>query len=714
MKKCPENCSSSRLSNPINSTNDKKPNVEETYGFISQNDLKASTSYNSTKSTLKMGLGVSSEPVPATTSSGDSDVSADTAKYSKEDSASENKLLVSVINSASSKISVPSSSQPFSLQYLTSKPSCSSTRDESPPPHLMTMLSPLRSSYSAKHTSSDTQNKPFVHQLPDNLKKTNESTFTSSPVTSQGLAISLPSLYNGGEKGICHIHYRNKKSQHSHSNQSPPSTSIATSSHTNENVFSDSSTESESRPDSSSEESWCGMALGLGLHHQVNCHNVSNGRSSKWQIEENSHSSSRINMESRGENGSLTTSDNNSTSGCGHWCSACRLRLQVEVACVPGSQRPPNGNRRGLRTLSFPKRVRHKIKAPSKDLNGTHKKKKSPWSFSLNCRLKSNKSEAEQEAPSVSGLNVGCVSCVCPGYRHHETEPVYRSIGESSGSANKLTLHAPMVDLSHFNPEAFPIHDQEDSARIERAREMAEGVEPPPGFIPLLRENSNSLGLPWLDLQILLESSLRLGLGRSNISGITYPEGFMKHVGHFTSEAALFSRTVHTQVDYIHCLVPDLYPITNCGFYWGKMDRYEAERLLDNKPEGTFLLRDSVQEEYLFSVSFRRYERSLHARIEQWNHKFSFDSHDPSVFASKTVCGLIEHYKDPSCCMFFEPLLTNPLARTFPFTLQHLCRSVICSKSSYDGINNLELPKALKNYLKEYHYKQRVRVRHLD
>ncbi|CAG2161556.1 unnamed protein product, partial [Oppiella nova] len=126
---------------------------------------------------------------------------------------------------------------------------------------------------------------------------------------------------------------------------------------------------------------------------------------------------------------------------------------------------------------------------------------------------------------------------------------------------------------------------------------------------------------------------------------------------------------IHTQIDYIHCLVPDLMAITRCGFYWGKMDRYEAERLLDNKPEGTFLLRDSAQEEHLFSVSFRRFDRSLHARIEQWNHKFSFDSHDPGVYSSDTVCGLIEHYKDPAHCMFFEPMLTIPLHRNFTFPL---------------------------------------------
>ncbi|XP_055375164.1 probable cyclin-dependent serine/threonine-protein kinase DDB_G0292550 [Condylostylus longicornis] len=171
---------------------------------------------------------------------------------------------------------------------------------------------------------------------------------------------------------------------------------------------------------------------------------------------------------------------------------------------------------------------------------------------------------------------------------------------------------------------------------------------------------------------------------------------------------------VHSQEDFIHCLVPDLEKITASSFYWGKMDRYEAERLLDGKPEGTFLLRDSAQEEYLFSVTFRKYDRSLHARIEQMNHKFSFDCHDPGVFTAPTVTGLLEHYKDPTCVMFFEPMLTIPLNRNFPFSLQQLCRATIVSNISYDGINELQLPNSLKAYLKEYHYKLRVRVKPFD
>lgn len=42
----------------------------------------------------------------------------------------------------------------------------------------------------------------------------------------------------------------------------------------------------------------------------------------------------------------------------------------------------------------------------------------------------------------------------------------------------------PIIDLSSFNPEDYPVEDYEERARQERAREMAEGVDPPPGFRP--------------------------------------------------------------------------------------------------------------------------------------------------------------------------------------------------------------------------------------
>ncbi|KAM9765106.1 LOW QUALITY PROTEIN: suppressor of cytokine signaling 4 [Menidia menidia] len=153
--------------------------------------------------------------------------------------------------------------------------------------------------------------------------------------------------------------------------------------------------------------------------------------------------------------------------------------------------------------------------------------------------------------------------------------------------------------------------------------------------------------------------------------------------------------------DYI--LVPDLLQINNSPCYWGVLDRFQAEELLEGQPEGTFLLRDSAQDEFLFSVSFRRYSRSLHARIEQNGKRFSFDVRDPCMYRDPSVTGLLRHYSDPATCLFFEPLLSKPLPRTFPFPLQHLCRAVICSCTTYRGVEGLPLPPQLRDYLRQYH-----------
>ncbi|XP_054627306.1 suppressor of cytokine signaling 4 [Dunckerocampus dactyliophorus] len=154
-----------------------------------------------------------------------------------------------------------------------------------------------------------------------------------------------------------------------------------------------------------------------------------------------------------------------------------------------------------------------------------------------------------------------------------------------------------------------------------------------------------------------------------------------------------------------HVLVPDLLQINNSSCYWGMLNRFEAEELLDGQPEGTFLLRDSAQDDFLFSVSFRRYSRSLHARIEQNGKRFSFDVHDPCMYRDASVTGLLRHYSDPATCLFFEPLLSQPLPRNFPFSLQHLCRAVVCSCTTYQGIESLPLPPQLRDYLRQYHIK---------
>ncbi|XP_010903190.1 suppressor of cytokine signaling 5b [Esox lucius] len=316
-----------------------------------------------------------------------------------------------------------------------------------------------------------------------------------------------------------------------------------------------------------------------------------------------------------------------------------------------------------------------------------------------------------------------------------------------------VSPHSSTALLDAFDPAHPSPEDEEERLRERRRLSIEEGVDPPPNAqIHTLEALAQGCSLYKLGPKMAPGATEGSGEARgtvagcsgtaagSSVSSMQLLSGATAQVADCDSEEdsttlclqarrpkqrhtsgdGHLSRSqpgpwkVHTQIDYIHCLVPDLLHITALPCYWGVMDRYEAESLLDGRPEGTFLLRDSAQEDYLFSVSFRRYNRSLHARIEQWNHNFSFDAHDPCVFHSSTVTGLLEHYKDPSACMFFEPLLTAPLHRTFPFGLQHLARAAICRQTTYDGIGALPLPPALQDFLKEYHYKQKVRVRWLE
>ena len=168
-----------------------------------------------------------------------------------------------------------------------------------------------------------------------------------------------------------------------------------------------------------------------------------------------------------------------------------------------------------------------------------------------------------------------------------------------------------------------------------------------------------------------------------------------------------------TQVDYAHYFIPEMTFIANCPFYWGKIDRYEAEALLEDRPEGSFLLRDSAQDEFVFSVSFRRYNRSLHARIEEKDHRFSFDSHDPGVYASFTIAGLLAHYKEPLACMFFEPLLVTPVIRSRAFSLVDLARASICDHCSYNDVSALWIPETLKKFVREYSYRHKIGSRQI-
>ena len=70
--------------------------------------------------------------------------------------------------------------------------------------------------------------------------------------------------------------------------------------------------------------------------------------------------------------------------------------------------------------------------------------------------------------------------------------------------------------------------------------------------------------------------------------------------------------------------------LTQCGWYWGPVGGEMAEKLLETEPCGSFIVRDSSDEHYIFSLTFKLNGIVRHVRIE----------HDQGTVAAYVCCYL--------------------------------------------------------------------------
>ncbi|TRY91580.1 hypothetical protein DNTS_014480 [Danionella cerebrum] len=164
-------------------------------------------------------------------------------------------------------------------------------------------------------------------------------------------------------------------------------------------------------------------------------------------------------------------------------------------------------------------------------------------------------------------------------------------------------------------------------------------------------------------------------------------------------------------------LTEELKKLAKQGWYWGPITRWEAEEKLISLPNGSFLVRDSSDDRYLLSLSFRSQGKTLHTRIEHSNGRFSFYE-QPDVEGHASIVELIEiSIKDSESGAFCysrsrlpgsatHPVrLTKPVSRFMQVrSLQYLCRFVIRQYTRIDLIQKLPLPNKMKDYLQEKHY----------
>ncbi|XP_062874578.1 suppressor of cytokine signaling 3a [Trichomycterus rosablanca] len=156
------------------------------------------------------------------------------------------------------------------------------------------------------------------------------------------------------------------------------------------------------------------------------------------------------------------------------------------------------------------------------------------------------------------------------------------------------------------------------------------------------------------------------------------------------------------------------------GFYWASISGKEAGAMLASQPSGTFLIRDSADQQHFFTLSVKTPSGTKNVRVQCDNYAFFLQTEPEGERAAPRfdcMLKLVTHYmfskrdatargNQRSAYYIYSggekvPLeLLRPLLTTMA-SLKHLCRKTVNGHLDVSNKSE-ELPLSLKNYLEEY------------
>uniref|UniRef100_A0A0N5A5K5 Cytokine-inducible SH2-containing protein n=1 Tax=Parastrongyloides trichosuri TaxID=131310 RepID=A0A0N5A5K5_PARTI len=161
--------------------------------------------------------------------------------------------------------------------------------------------------------------------------------------------------------------------------------------------------------------------------------------------------------------------------------------------------------------------------------------------------------------------------------------------------------------------------------------------------------------------------------------------------------------------------------LRKCQWYWGSISSREAEELLKPQLPGTFLIRDSRNDHYIFSLTFKTETDIIHSRLSKYNGYYCLGG-PHSLIKSQSIIEFInktiEYSKNiQQHCLLMHSnnnlnngaeqiFLLYPLKRTDMMpSLKYWCRIAVRNIIfDVNKIKNLPIPGSLQKYLMDKKY----------